>query len=175
MTVLRSWFEPRLSAQSSCSQWFRVWPSDIDAFGHMNNGRYLQIMDVARMRWLLRTGTIGAIRRQSWSVVLGGNLIRYRRSLRLLFRYRVSTRLLCWDDRWFFLEHAFHGASGDRFAVGIPRAAFRSNGSWLSTDAVVREVENGIQSPPMPAYLATWLNVEEAAFASAHDPATLEA
>ena len=59
--------------------------------------------------------------------------------------------------------------------VGISRAAFRANGSWLPTEAVVREVEDGIQSPPMPAYLATWLNVEEAAFASAHDPATLDA
>lgn len=39
---------------------FRVWFNDLDAFGHMNNGRYLQIMDVARTEWMTRVGVIVA-------------------------------------------------------------------------------------------------------------------
>ncbi|NNC65690.1 MAG: thioesterase family protein, partial [Gammaproteobacteria bacterium] len=70
---------------------FRVLPHDIDAFGHMNNGRYLQIMDVARLEWMLQTQVAGAIRKNRWSPVLGGGAIRYRHSLTLLQPYRVHT------------------------------------------------------------------------------------
>ena len=51
---------------------FRVLPHDLDAFGHMNNGRYLQIMDVARVEWMMQTGVAGEIRRQGWAPLLGG-------------------------------------------------------------------------------------------------------
>jgi acyl-CoA thioesterase FadM len=169
LTALRALFESRLSTRTSCWQWFRVWPTDIDAFGHMNNGRYLQIMDVARLRWLVRTGTIRTMRRQKWTVALGGGLIRYRRPLRFWARYRVSTRLICWDDLWFYLEHAFYDRQQRRVAVGLSRAAFRGKGAWVDTDTVMDAVENGIPSPPMPAYLQTWLTAENAMFDAATD------
>ena len=43
----------------------RVWPTDLDMNVHMNNGRYLQIMDVARAEWMMRTGVEGNSR--TWS------------------------------------------------------------------------------------------------------------
>lgn len=172
-TVLRALFEPKLSTRTECTQSFRVWPNDIDAFGHMNNGRYLQIMDVSRMRWLVRTGTVGAIRRRRWAVALGGNLTRYRHPLRLWRRYSVSTRLVCWDRRWFFLEHAFHDDQGRQVAIGISRAAFRGEGRWVPTAEVMNEVEAGIHSPPVPRHLKHWMRAEEAMSSAAnHSPMT---
>ena len=168
-TIIRSLFESRFSTRAGCHQWFRVWPSDIDAFGHMNNGRYQQVMDVARMRWLMRTGTVGVIRRQRWAVALGGNLTRFRRPLKLFARYRVSTRLLCWDDHWFYLEHAMHDRDSRPVAVGLSRAAFRGKGKWITTEAVMQEVEHGIPSPPMPDHLKTWLEAEDAMYGAAFD------
>ena len=35
---------------------FRVWPTDLDVNFHMNNGRYLTIMDLGRVDLMLRTG-----------------------------------------------------------------------------------------------------------------------
>ena len=171
MTLLRSLFEPRMTTQQACVQWFRVWPNDIDAFGHMNNGRYLQIMDVARMRWLARTGTIAVAMRRRWSMSLGGNLTRYRRSLRLFARYCVSTRLVCWDQRWFYLEHAVLDGSSRPVAVGISRAAFHGDGRWITADTVMDEVDRDVRSPEMPPYLSDWLTVERAAFKGAFDDA----
>lgn len=162
LTLVRARFERSLSTRVACCQWFRVWPNDIDAFCHMNNGRYLQIMDIARARWLLRTGTLGVIRRRRWSVALGGNLIRYRRPLRLWTSYRVSTRLVCWDDRWFSLEHQFHHTAGRMLAAGFSRAAFRGAGDWVTTDIVMDEVDTGVESPPIPGYVEAWLEVEDA-------------
>ena len=169
ITLLRSLFESRVTTRQACVQWFRVWPNDIDAFGHMNNGRYLQIMDVARMRWLARTGTIAAVLRRRWSMSLGGNLTRYRRSLRLFARYCVSTRLVCWDERWFYLEHAVLDSDDRPVAVGISRAAFHGDGRWIRTKAVMHEVDRDARSPEMPPHLSTWLAIERAAFESAFD------
>ena len=108
---------------------FRVLPHDLDAFGHMNNGRYLQIMDVARAEWMVRTGVFGSMRTQGWGAVLGGGVTRFRRSLKLWERYEVRTRLLCWDQRWFYFEHTFVTLDGCTIAVGASRAALREQGS----------------------------------------------
>ena len=116
---------------------FRVWLHDLDAFGHMNNGRYLQIMDVARTHWMVRTGVLGAIRRNRWAPLLGGGFIRYRHSLKILQRYTVHSRLLCWDDRWFFLEHVFADRRNRPVAIGISRAALRKDGDWVQSLSLI--------------------------------------
>lgn len=153
---------------------FRVWPHDLDAFGHMNNGRYLQIMDVARTHWMNRAGVVAAIRRNKWAPILGGGFIRYRYSLRLWQSYRVRSRLLCWDAQWFFLEHVFIDARNRHVAVGISRAALRSNGRWVATGDVAQEVYPGAVSPAVPAYVMEWLGLEEEMFRRGgefrHDP-----
>jgi acyl-CoA thioesterase FadM len=167
-TWFRALFEKSISIQDGCEQWFRVWPNDIDAFLHMNNGRYLQIMDVARFRWLQLTGALSVIRKKGWKVALGGNMTRYRRSLGAFTKFRVSSRLLCWDDRWFFLEHVFHTPDGRQVAVGVSRAAFRDASGWVSTDEVMAHVEPGRNSGEMPAYIRNWLDIEEDMYLSAY-------
>lgn len=167
-------FEPALHYASPIETRFRVLPHDLDAFGHMNNGRYLQIMDVARMHWMTRTGVASAIRRNRWAPILGGGLVRYRYSLRIWETYRVRSRLLCWDEQWFFLEHTFIDSRGRHVAVGISRAALRSTGEWVSTRTVAAMVHPGAESPEAPAYVLEWLRLEEEMFRRGgefrHDP-----
>ncbi len=143
---------------------FRVWLHDLDAFGHMNNGRYLQIMDVARTEWMLRTGITAAIRQNRWAPILGGGFIRYRHALRILDSYRVRTRLLCWDRRWFFLEHAFVDRQGRCAAVGVTRAGLRSAGGWVRTEQVTAHVYPEAESPAIPDYVHDWLGTEDRMF-----------
>lgn len=148
---------------------FRVLPHDLDAFGHMNNGRYLQIMDVARTEWMLQTGVATAIRKQRWSPILGGGVIRYRRSLRLMQNYGVRTRLLGWDQRWFYLEHSFADEQNRCAAVGVTRAGLRSQGSWVHADAVANQVHPGAESPTIPRHVFDWIELEEAMFRHGQD------
>ncbi len=164
LTMLAAWRSPALGHEETSERRFRVWPHDIDLFGHMNNGRYLQIMDVARADWMLRTGVIDAMRRNRWGAVLGGGVVRFRRSLKPMQTYRVRTRLICWDERWFYHEHTFLNGAGHCVAVGITRAALRSGGNWVASRSVVRAVSEGAVSPPLPAYLKELLDAEEAMF-----------
>jgi acyl-CoA thioesterase FadM len=150
---------------------FRVWFNDLDALGHMNNGRYLQIMDVARTEWMTRVGVIRAMRRHKWGALLGGGVVRFRHSLRVFQLYRVRTRLLHWDDRWFYLEHAFIDEADRCVAVGATRAAMRRNGAWIPAQDVVAAVRPGAAPPPPPAYLGDWLRLEDEVFAAASEHA----
>jgi acyl-CoA thioesterase FadM len=146
---------------------FRVWFNDLDAFGHMNNGRYLQIMDVARTEWMTRMGVIAAMRQYGWAALLGGGVVRFRHSLRVFQLYRVRTRLLYWDHRWFFLEHAFIDASDRCVAVGTTRAAMRCRGEWVQAAEVVTAVRPGAERPTPPDYLPDWLALEQRVFDTA--------
>ncbi len=143
---------------------FRVLPLDLDAFGHMNNGRYLQIMDVARTEWMIQTGVAGTIRAERWSPILGGGVIRYRHSLRLMQFYRVRTRLLGWDHRWFYLEHSFADRHGRCVAVGVTRAGLRNAGGWVDAHDVADLVHPGASSPQIPAHVHDWISIEEDMF-----------
>jgi len=164
LTLLASLLRDRLHHEQAAETHFRVLPNDLDAFGHMNNGRYLQIMDVARIDWMLRTGVAAGIRRNRWAPVLGGGFIRFRHSLRLLQRYRVRTRLLAWDDRWFYHEHAFVDRRERCVAVGVTRAALRSQGEWVLARDVVATIKPGAESPAVPDFLARWVGLEKEMF-----------
>ena len=54
-----SFFKKKIHALEETSLSFCVWPNDLDLNGHMNNGRYLSIMDIGRMDWVLRLGIAG--------------------------------------------------------------------------------------------------------------------
>ena len=138
----------------------RVWPHDLDAFGHMNNGRYLQIMDVARTEWMSRVGVVSCMWQNRWTAVLGGGCIHFRSSLRPFQRYQVRTRLLSWDERWWFLEHAFLDSAGCLVATGVSRAALRSGRDWVPSLALVDLIEPGATPRPLPDYVRNWLAVE---------------
>ena len=47
---------PRLGLLDTGSLHMRVWPTDLDVLMHMNNGRYLSLMDLGRVDLLVRSG-----------------------------------------------------------------------------------------------------------------------
>ena len=159
---LRNWRSGIAHHQHVARTSFRVMPHDIDMFGHMNNGRYLQIMDVARVDWMLQTGIADQIRQHRWAPLLGGGAVRFRHSLRLFQRYEVMTRLLGWDERWFYIEHTFVDTRGRRIAVGITRAGLRERNAWVAASRVANAVEADAVSPQLPAHVTDWAAFENA-------------
>ncbi|GAA0347598.1 hypothetical protein GCM10009092_09970 [Bowmanella denitrificans] len=141
--------------------YFRVMPWDLDVLGHMNNGRYLQISDVARMDWMSQARILNAILRNRWGALLGGSLIRYSRALKLWQKYRVVTRVTSWDERWFFIEHRFETMCGKEVACCLTRAALRSKKGWAGTQPIIDEVVPGLQSPAHCPKVSAWLNADD--------------
>jgi len=133
----------------------RVWPNDIDLNMHMNNARYLSWMDYGRMHLLARVGLLDHIIRDRWTPLVGAAWMTYRRSLALFAPFTLTSRLVCWDDRWFYLEQTFSGREG-LAAVGWVKGALRGPEGVLAPQAVLERIEPGIVSPPIPDVIANW-------------------
>lgn len=133
----------------------RVWPNDIDLNLHLNNARYLSIMDFGRTHLLARVRLLEHIVRSRWTPLVGAVWITYRRSLPVFARFTLESRLVCWDERWFYIEQKFTGREG-LVAVGWVKGLLRDGGGNLPPQTVLEKVAPGLVSPPMPEAIATW-------------------
>lgn len=133
----------------------RVWPNDIDLNLHLNNARYLSFMDYGRTHLLARTRLLGHIIRSRWQPMVGATWITYRRSLPAFSAFRLSSRLICWDDRWFYIEQTFTRRRG-LAAVGWIKGVLRDSGGTVDPQRAISCVAPGLVSPPMPEAIATW-------------------
>ncbi len=167
--LVASFFKPRVHdalAESHLS--FHVLPTDLDLNGHMNNGRYLTIMDLGRMDFVLRVGLAGYVIRNKYIPVLSAAQVRYRLPLLPFQKYTLATRILCWDEKWFYMEQRFiiNGGKKDGAiaAIGLLKGSFFSKAK--RTTAPVREIVQAIgqtiDSPPFPDYIVKWAEAEDA-------------
>lgn len=129
---------------------YRVLPNDLDFNLHMNNARYLSLMDLGRVDLLNRLGLLRYAFRGHWVPVLGAVRIRYVRPLRFWQRYDLVTRIAGWDAKWFYLEQRFE-AEGRLIAVAQVKGLLRGPGGSIPTDEVLARVGVGLPAPPLTA------------------------
>jgi len=132
-----------------------VLPNDIDINFHMNNARYLSIMDYARTHLLARTKLLEHIIHSRWQPLVGAVWITYRRSLPLFSAFQLTSRLVCWDERWFYIEQTFTGRNG-LAAVGWVKGMLREAQSIVEPQRVIARIAPGVETPPMPESMAAW-------------------
>lgn len=132
-----------------------VWPNDIDLNLHMNNARYLSVMDYARTHLLARTRLLEHIIRSRWQPMIGAAWMTYRRSLPLFSAFELTSRLVCWDERWFYMEQTFTGGDG-LAAVGWVKGVLRDARGIVPPQKALETVAPGVASPPIPEPIAAW-------------------
>jgi acyl-CoA thioesterase FadM len=137
----------------------RVWINDLDTNLHMNNGRYLTIMDLGRLDFIVRTGLGGIMVKRRWRPMVGSAVIRFRRGLAPFERYELKTRVVWWDDKWFWIEQRFE-RDGTLVAIGAVKGLFRQPTGNVSTPEVLALL--GVQDRPaaMPDWIAAWRDAE---------------
>lgn len=146
---------------------FRVWPTDLDLNRHMNNGKYLSVMDVARVDLMLRSKLIGTLKRARTYPLVASQSIRYRRALHLFGRFEVRTRVLGWDDRFVYLQQSFV-ARGELAASAVVKAIFLHAERGRVEPAELFGLA-GIQGDELelPGWVTDWVASEDAAWEAA--------
>lgn len=140
---------------------FRVLPNDLDINLHMNNGRYLTLMDLGRADLMIRTGLLGPMLRRRWMPVLGGASVRYRRPLGPFETFVLRTRVLCWDAKWLFIEHRVEKPDGHLACHAVVKGLFLApGGARIPPSEILAVLGQDLVSPPMPAGVAAWLESE---------------
>jgi acyl-CoA thioesterase FadM len=132
-TLLRAHFLRPLAFADTLSQYWRVLPNDIDINLHMNNGRYLTMVDLGLIEFFGRTGFLKALVKQGWQPMAGGVLISFRRDLRPLQGYELRFRWLCADERWNYMAFEFVRA-GKVHAAGLMKGGAVSRDGLVPTE-----------------------------------------
>jgi acyl-CoA thioesterase FadM len=157
---LLSLLAPKVSgAAQSSTLHFRVWPNDLDLNLHVNNGRYLTLMDLGRMDLMFRSGAIRYWFEGKLTPLVGLSFCRHFKALRLFQAFELQTKLLGWDEKWVYFEHRFE-SKGKLYALGIVKGLMAGPQGLLPSVELMRLL--GIQetSPELKAYLKD-LNLSE--------------
>jgi acyl-CoA thioesterase FadM len=168
MVFLRALRAPRIGLLDESAVGFRVLPGDLDVNVHLNNGRYLALMDLGRFDLLIRGGLFRPMVRLRWRPLLGSAMVRYRRSLQPFQRFQLRSRLICWDDRWFVFEQRFE-SRGQLYAVALARGLFRDRTGNVPPAQVLAAAGITQPSPPPPDYVTRWVEADAAASAAITD------
>lgn len=141
----------------------RVRPGDLDFYLHVNNGVYLQMMDVARSNLLADLGAFGRLRERGWYPVVAASTMTYRRSLRLGERFEIRTRVLGWDPRVVFLEQVFQ-RDEQPVARGVVAGRFLArSGERIPAPDVARLLGHHGEPPELPQDVAEWARAVDVA------------
>jgi acyl-CoA thioesterase FadM len=138
----------------------RVWPNDLDLNLHMNNGRYLSLMDLGRVDVMFHSGAFKLWFTQGWQPLVAASSIRHFKSLSLGQAFEIRTRILGWDEKWIYFEQRFT-RRGQLHALAGVKALMAGNQRLISTQELFGAAGQALQpSPPLPEWVLTWLKAE---------------
>lgn len=131
-------------------------PTDLDLLRHMNNGRYLSLMDLGRWDLLIRTGLAGAMRRHGWYAVVSSETISFRKSLHPWQRFTLESRLLGHDEKAVYMEHRCV-VDGEIYARAVLRARMmKRSGGTLSHDELFGAIGRPEGIPDVEPWVHEW-------------------
>jgi acyl-CoA thioesterase FadM len=159
--LIASLFRPRLDLTDPSFLRFRVLPHDLDLNMHMNNARYLALMDLGRIDFIARSGIWRPMFRQRWRPVVGGALVRFRRSLNPFQAVALTSRVVCWDAKWLYFAHRIE-AGGALACLTVVRAAFVGASGVVAPAELMREAGIAGRSPQAPDWVAQWGDLDTA-------------
>lgn len=135
-----------------------VGPFDIDYNLHLNNSKFLSFMDLGRMDMAAKCGILKSIFKNKMQIVAAGVNIMYRKPIPPLAIFKLHTKVLCWDDKWLYMEQDFEHnkkiAARAIIRVGITKKGL------LKPQFVFNKLGKQSLSPEIPKYLKEMIQGE---------------
>lgn len=136
------------------------WPWDLDGWLELNNGRALTLYDLGRLGAAQRTGLIATLRVRKWGLTMAGSSVRYRRRIHGFERFEMRSRLICWDDKFTYIEQSMWKTNGECASHVLYRAAVTGTTGIVPPAEVLQAMGRDVTSPPVPQWVANWIAAE---------------
>jgi acyl-CoA thioesterase FadM len=152
----------RLSPRRRLSLWdesttpFRVTLTDLDPLRHVNNGKYLSLLDLGRLDLMLRSGAWRTFGERGWYPVVAAQTITYKRSLTLGQRFALRTRVLGVDARAVYLEQTFVRHGGVVARAVVQARFLRRTGGSVQPDELLAAVGGSPRDLVLPDWVRAW-------------------
>ena len=156
LTLLKALRGPRVRPGEAVELELRVLPTDLDLNGHMNNGRYLTVMDLGLATLFIRSGFARMCLNKGWRPMSGGSLVHFRRGLTLFQRYTLRLTLVGWDEFWSYCHFEFI-RGGEVCATGVVKGATVSGKGRVPTSEVYPALGYDGASLPLPEEVVAWI------------------
>ena len=127
----------------------RVLPNDLDMNFHMNNGRFLSVMDLGRIDLIIRMGMLRTLSNNGWYPVIGAIHTTFRKSLYLFERYQIVTQIVGWDDKWVYVSQTIE-RNGEEIATAHMKTLFMSEDGKVPTELIAEELGEDGNSSEVP-------------------------
>lgn len=147
----------RLPWSATTSLGLRVLPHDLDLNFHLNNGRYLTMMDLGRLDYLGQTGILKTCIQRKWLPILGATQMTYLRPLKLFQAFTIDTEIEYWDEKWVVMRQRFY-SKGKLVASGRVQALMRGpQGNVSPTEILAASGISDPTPPPISDEVRQWL------------------
>jgi acyl-CoA thioesterase FadM len=141
----------------------RVWPNDLDMNVHMNNGRYLSLMDLGRLDVMFHNGAFGLWVKRGWQPLVAWSSCRHFKALRVFQRFEIHTRVLGWDEKWVYFEQRFTRGDALYALAGVKALMAGPQGPVPTAELFAATGAGAPPSPALPDWFQTWLQAERQA------------
>ena len=160
-TFLRTFRAASLRIGDTLERELRVWPNDLDLNGHMNNGRYLTVIDLLLIEYFVRTGFARVMLKAGWRPMSGGAFITYRKGLQPGQRYRVRFALVGADEKWNFMRFEFLRMDGTLCAAGYTKGAAVGRQGLIPNEQSYGRLGHPFVCGVVPEPVRHWLAAEQ--------------
>jgi acyl-CoA thioesterase FadM len=160
LTVLKALRGPGVRPGETVELRLRVLPNDLDLNGHMNNGRYLTVVDLGLVTMFVRSGFARLCLKNKWRPMGGGSIVYFRRGLTLFQRYTLRFSLVGWDEYWNYCRFEF--VRGEEIcATGFVKGAASRRGGLVPNAEIYPALGHAAASPALPDELRSWIESDQ--------------
>ncbi len=156
VTIFKALWAPRIKPGDSVELTLHVLPNDLDINFHMNNARYLSVVDLALMTLFIRSGFARLCYSKGWRPMSGGSIIYFRRGLNVFQRYTLRFTPIGWDEFWNYCRFEFI-RNGEICATGFMKGAAAGRRGLVPTSQIYPVLGYEQASPPLPDDLRAWI------------------
>jgi acyl-CoA thioesterase FadM len=150
---------PELPVLGTHVSYHRCWPQDIDIFIEMNNGRILTVLDLGRTVLARRVGLLRALKEKRWGLTMAGVSVRYRKRIRPFVKFKMVSRAVGWDDKFFYLDQSIW--IGDTCAAQVLyRSAVTDKNGIVVPQRLFDHIGSADVSPPLPEWVQNWVDAD---------------
>ena len=137
------------------------WPWDLDIWMELNNGRTLTLYDLGRVPTGNRMGLSKALMANKWGMAVAGASVRYRKRVTAFQRIEMRTRMVGWDERFFYIEQSMW-VKGTCTSHILLRTAVTRQGGAVPTAEVAQAMRLDPTSPALPTWVQAWIDADAA-------------
>ncbi|QLE87484.1 MULTISPECIES: thioesterase family protein [Shewanella] len=135
---------------------FRALPLDCDINLHMTNSRYPALMDLARTYMLAEMGLLKRFLALKWFPIVNAAEFTYIRDIKPFVKFEIESKLVGWDEKYFYIEQRFVSAKGLHCIVHV-RGVFVCKGKQVPISHIVKEAGFTGPEPELPPEVQKWI------------------